>query len=789
MRKVNYTVEAIEFWLKQLATDWEPLLKPEWILRGRSAYRQNLVSTLELHVGYAIVQSASKESTVIEWNKNVLELQTSSEDREAGMTLGVAGIYEIEAIVAEVASPFPFEGAIAEPKREIVPIKPQSLPVKKNLVLEFFLKPPKFGFRVFWNEANITASLQDVLRQRSHFQVIDREQIVRLMYLAKQQWFALKDNAFVLENLAAIPDFLNRVVPKWKKYFVIKISDDILPLKQGVRELSMTMRAFLEKDGSLSLKATFDDGVEVPEEWLRHANKTQLMEGGRLIALRPKNLESFKRFREVLKNGHGKPYLLFSLVNAENLVLDEPLAQWKEALLKTPQELPGQTCLRPYQRDGVAWMRHLLKQGCSPLLADEMGLGKTLQVLALLDLETETEQELPDLVVCPASVVSVWEAEIRRFFPNRRVQKFSQAIDQTSLWIASYSQLRYHREILKTQKFRYAILDEAQMMKNPLSKTAQACFAIDAQNRLALTGTPIENKDLDFWSIMHFLMPGLLGSRSQFQEIVKTLPLSAIRAQLAPFFLRRTKAAVAKELPPKIEMELPCPLLEEQANLYHYWSERAFADFKEKGLSSHERFHFLALLMKLRLICCDPDLLRPQLSHEPKSGKIVVLLEKLAACFANQSKVVIFSQFVKLLKNIEFWIKKQWPDRPILLLTGESRQRGRLVEQFQSTEQAIMLVSLRAGGTGITLHSADTVFIVDPWWNPAVEDQAIDRVHRIGQSNPVSVYRLIASQTVEEAIQSLKSKKKALFHCLISGDSSVNFGDKLQELLSWVGKR
>jgi SNF2 family DNA or RNA helicase len=377
-------------------------------------------------------------------------------------------------------------------------------------------------------------------------------------------------------------------------------------------------------------------------------------------------------------------------------------------------------------------------------------------------------------------VVPVWREEIAKFFPELAVDvlktgnDFAQRKDPL-IWLASYTQLRKHRSLLEKTEFGYAILDEGQFIKNPDAKVTQTCFAIRSRHRIVLTGTPLENRQLDLWSIFRFLLPGLLGSRTGFEAALsgdRVGTLERLRAQLAPFILRRTKTEVATELPPKVEMELICPMTDVQRTEYaRICTEGLQRLGDDVGAAMREKsFGFLALLTRLRQVCCDPDML-PWL-HAPltDSGKLNLLVEKLAEIVGSGHKVVIFSQFVMLLDRVRAALAQSFPDLPRYELTGMTLDRLRPVQAFQTAPgAAVMLVSLKAAGTGITLHAADYVFLLDPWWNPAVEAQAVDRVHRIGQKSTVFVYRMVTAGTIEERIEALKASKKDLFDKLVGG--------------------
>jgi SNF2 family DNA or RNA helicase len=311
---------------------------------------------------------------------------------------------------------------------------------------------------------------------------------------------------------------------------------------------------------------------------------------------------------------------------------------------------------------------------------------------------------------------------------------------------------------------------------------------------LVLTGTPLENRQLDLWSIFRFLLPSLLGSRSSFERQLnadRSGHMGRLRAQLAPFILRRSKSEVATELPQKVEMDLHCPMTDVQRAEYaRICSEGLQRLGDDVGAAIREKsFGFLALLTRLRQVCCDPDMLPWRDSPLADSGKIGLLMEKLAEVIESGHKVVIFSQFVMLLERVKLALSEHYPDLAQFELTGMTLDRQKPVQEFQTCDEpAAMLVSLKAAGTGITLHAADYVFLLDPWWNPAVEAQAVDRVHRIGQTNTVFVYRMVTAGTIEERIQELKESKRDLFDKLVGGlggdfDLSQHFSS-LQDLVT-----
>jgi SNF2 family DNA or RNA helicase len=604
-----------------------------------------------------------------------------------------------------------------------------------------------------------------------------------------------------MESLVEIPNFLKTVLPAWRRMFAVELDEKSANLLKGTRTVEIEAVAERAANGAngeggshdatrLNLRWIFRAGerlltdAEVNALLKKHGAPVILPNLG-IVAVSGERWESFSTWRENLQETHGagelSPYLVFSLFNDTRLklTLSPEIEAWRQRVLAEPEAPPAlPEILRPYQRRGVEWLAHLCSVGCHGLLADEMGLGKTLQVITLL--ATRPLADKPCLIVCPASVVPVWREEIAKFQPGLTVDVLKTGNDFTArpgpiVWLASYTQLRKHREILPSVEFGYAVLDEGQFIKNPDAKVTQTCFAVRALHRIVLTGTPLENRQLDLWSIFRFLLPGLLGSRSTFENALnsdRAGTLERLRAQLAPFILRRTKKEVATELPQKVEMELLCPLTDVQRAEYaRICSEGLERLGDDVGAAMREKsFGFLALLTRLRQTCCDPDMLPWLKAPLTDSGKINLLVEKLAEVVGSGHKVVIFSQFVMLLDRVREALIQHFPELPRFELTGMTLDRLKPVQQFQTAPgAAAMLVSLKAAGTGITLHAADYVFLLDPWWNPAVEAQAVDRVHRIGQTSTVFVYRMVTAGTIEERIQALKADKKDLFDKLIGG--------------------
>ena len=502
-----------------------------------------------------------------------------------------------------------------------------------------------------------------------------------------------------------------------------------------------------------------------------------------------------------------------ALAGLEGLGIDAPkgLEKLKKRLenfskveeLDEPPEL--RATLRDYQKDGFRWMQFLARHGLHGILADDMGLGKTLQTLAHLMAEKTSGRSggRPSLVIAPTSVVPNWRAEAIKFAPGLRVlvlngadrRKYYRSIPHADLVITSFALLQ--RDIDKLLGFQYHILalDEAQYIKNPRAKVAQAACRVVARHRLCLSGTPIENHLGELWSLMHFLIPGYLGTEDTFTKNFRK-PIeeegdaeknALLKKRIAPLVLRRTKDQVAKELPPKTIMVHLVELHSDQKDLYETvratMDKRVREAIAARGIEQSQ-IVFLDALLKLRQICCDPRLLPPDFADGVhRSAKLDYLTELLATLIEEGRRILIFSQFTTMLALIEEHLVKT--KVPFLKLTGASKDRGQLVEQFQSGKFPVFLISLKAGGTGLNLTAADTVIHYDPWWNPAAEAQATDRAYRIGQDKPVFVHKLLCQETVEERIHKLQIEKAKLADGLLADADIVRKLDAtmIRELL------
>ncbi len=450
--------------------------------------------------------------------------------------------------------------------------------------------------------------------------------------------------------------------------------------------------------------------------------------------------------------------------------------------------------LRSYQRHGFAWLCALRELGLHGCLADDMGLGKTVQTLALMLADRESGRaKLPSLVVAPTSVVQNWVDEAARFAPSLRVLRLGgedrsarlaalQDLERIDLVVTSYALLRQDAEALATVNFHDLVLDEAQAVKNPNSQTARAARGLRGTHRLTLTGTPIENNLLELWSQLEFLMPGFFGSRARFVRRYGALGPDAnrkgsgaeLRARLRPFVLRRLKADVDKELPPITEMTLRCQLGDAQRRLYervrNTYRSRVLALVDSQGIE-RSRLGVLEALLRLRQAACHPDLLPfDEARKVGESAKTKMFLRVLAELLDEGRRVLVFSQWTSMLRILRAELDEIGVES--CTLDGSTRDRSGVIERFQRPDgPRIFLISLKAGGVGLNLTAADTVIHYDPWWNPAAEQQASDRAHRIGQTRPVLVLRMVAEDTVEEMILALQERKRGLMRDVIEAEA------------------
>lgn len=496
-----------------------------------------------------------------------------------------------------------------------------------------------------------------------------------------------------------------------------------------------------------------------------------------------------KREGDAVRFRPAQALLIDALLQSKTRRADDAFAELRhriaEASPEPRMEPPTLTAtLRPYQRAGLGWLHFLRTTGLGGCLADDMGLGKTVQTLALLEELRAGGSTQPSLVVAPRSLLFNWAAEAKRFAPQLRVvehhgsERGANLFEDCDVVLTTYATMRLDIEKLAETEFEYVILDESQAIKNASSQVAKASRLLRGRHRLALSGTPIENHLGELWSLFEFLNPGLLGSTRSFSRTfaAKTTPperRDALARALRPLILRRTKEQVAPELPARTEQTLYCELEGKQKKQYDelrdHYRRALLGRIRSSGIDK-SRMQILEALLRLRQAACDPALIDPD--TDASSAKMELLMDELRDILASGHRALVFSQFTSFLDIVRGALDVE--DIPYLYLDGKTRDRQSLVERFQSSDgPPLFLISLKAGGLGLNLTNADYIFLLDPWWNPAVEAQAIDRAHRIGRRKPVVAYRLIARDTVEEKILELQARKREIAESIISEDNSV----------------
>ncbi len=605
--------------------------------------------------------------------------------------------------------------------------------------------------------------------------------------------------AFWTRGIAELPD-------SWEK----RIPDDLVKVNVRATPVSTQMRVSSGVDW-LSLDMSFStEGVAVDESELRacleHGRHLVKLADGSYAPVREEDVaEILQHMAEIYAGVADTKKLPLSqagrIQDLLRLVGDAKVSPSTKALFKKlgdvgeiPQVAKPRNLkcanVRDYQKRGFSWLVFLHEVGTGGILADDMGLGKTLQTIALLLWAKNKSKRKLNLVIAPTSVVSNWQREIEKFAPPLKTvvwqgpdrHDLRPELDDADVMITSYALLRRDEDFLHTLDLRYVVLDEAQHIKNPMSATARAAKALKSERRLALTGTPIENRLSEIWSIFDFVTPGLLGTLKTFEERYSR-PIdrgdqeaaNKLRTIIHPLVMRRTKVEVAPELPAKIEQEIVVPMADDQSKLYKQMLKQvrdSVMSAVEKQGVSKAQIQILAALTRMRQVACDPRLthLTGEWSADT-SGKMQALKEIVEEAVAGGHRLLVFSQFVQMLQLIRQMLDEAGVTYEYL--DGSTKDRQERVDRFNKDESVnAFLISLKAGGTGLNLTGADTVVHFDPWWNPAVEDQATDRAHRIGQSKVVTVYKLIARDTVEEKILKLSEKKRELVSNVLTTEST-----------------
>jgi superfamily II DNA or RNA helicase len=815
----SYTPSALEFWFSRLSRDWEQGFSAEELEWGRRYYRTVDVRSTELLSDSAIVHfRQGKEAfyVIIDWKDEALSFRESHPGMAPGRGLGVAGLYELEELVADEVPAVAATGEVASAPAHGESQRAREHPLERTerkgrrLCVRFSPREDGLWLEAGWKNPGEPADFSTFsLRQLTRW---EREQLIGFTARAHRCGFRECgwEGRYRLQDPVRVAHFIEQEHRQWKQHYHCEGDGTLGAWNRGVIEVQPVLDVRTQGEAGRYQLHFSHGGLRLPEgvraRMLKHPGHVHFAPGLGMFQVAEASLGSLQEWKALFPSGGEgifPKYLIFSfcLDPSIRVNLSEEIARWqreleRQAIESTNGQLPD--LLRGYQREGVAWLDRMQRAGCHGLLADEMGLGKTLQVLSLLA-SKGLPGDRPVLVVCPASVVPVWKREAELHFPQMPVRVLSRTdplcAETPALWLASYTQLRRNKHLLEGITFAYAILDEAQSIKNPDAKVTHACYAIQADQRLALSGTPLENRPLDLWTLFRFLMPGFLGTRSVFEKRIKDPAafLPRLRRQLEPFILRRTKDAVAKELPPKLELVCACSLSPLQRRLYGSYVDGAAEDIggDMKTALADRRMHLFSLLTRLRQACCDPGILPGRNDAWEQSGKLENLVLRLEAAVAGGGKVVVFSQFVQFLRRARKAVRDAYPEVAQMELTGSTLNRERPVKAFREAgEAAVFFISLRAGGTGLNLQGADYVFLLDPWWNPAVEAQAIDRVHRIGTTQPVIVYRMITEGTIEERVEALKKRKGQLFKELLDDlEAPVDFIQHFESLNELIALR
>jgi superfamily II DNA or RNA helicase len=605
-----------------------------------------------------------------------------------------------------------------------------------------------------------------------------------------------------LKGEAAVVRFFSSALPRLREKWTVREGERFRHVTRDIVRIEPRFSLKEKDDGWLDFHIHFTAGNEAV---LSHQEIQRLLQSGspqlRLkdgrVAVPDAGLAA--DLEEVLRDAEPRQERgVFRVPPFQRAYLEACISGWTGADSGAAQVAPLKPgalhgLLRPYQIDGAGWLLFLAQKNSGGLLADEMGLGKTIQALAMME-----SQPGPHLVVCPSSLVWNWCREAERFVPGLKVLAIEGAgreelfgkIPSSDIVVTSYALLRRDIEKYGGRRFSTTVLDEAQHIKNPDSQNAKAACALDADARFILTGTPLENSLRDLWSLFDFLLPGYLGSRKDFQERYEKPLLEGERGPLwdrlnrrvRPWMLRRKKSDLLPELPDKIEQVVEVELTPAQKSVYTQLQIAARAEvdaMKESGGAA--RMRVLTALLRLRQACCDLRLLGGEASGS--SAKLDALLELVGEAVDGGHRVLVFSQFTAMLDLIAPALDEAgfaW-----CRLDGSTKDRAAVVEKFQSDPAIpVFLISLKAGGTGLNLTAADTVIHFDPWWNPAVEAQATDRAHRIGQTNVVTSIKLIARDTVEHRVIAMQEKKRALISGLLDAETPALTSGDWEELLA-----
>lgn len=637
----------------------------------------------------------------------------------------------------------------------------------------------------------------------------DMENEVFILDILAETDCKVSGNRIYLDEEEKIFDFVNYVIPKLQEYAQVFYSESFkamsfrkAPSFSGFLRLN-SINDFLEF--SFNIEGVERDELATIFDSIRQKKKYFRLKNGAFLPLESDGLMNMAEIIDQLELSHSDiENELVQLPKYRALYIDNILKESgmkfferntalkglihdiqdpAETEFKIPDTING--TLRDYQKLGFKWLKTLSNYGLGGILADDMGLGKTLQVITLLQYEKQLSGSCTSIVVVPTSLIYNWCAEVHKFAPELTItavvgnkaerQDLIKMGLSSDILVTSYALIRRDIDEYKLFSFRYCILDEAQHIKNPSSQAAKAVKQLVSKHRLALTGTPMENNLAELWSIFDFILPGYLRSHTKFIERYEspiskgdTSVLSSLSKQIKPFILRRLKQDVLKELPEKIEHIIQAELTEEQKKLYVAYLEQAkgdlFKEINEKGFEKSQ-IKILSVITRLRQLCCHPALFVENYGGD--SGKLLLLKEIVEDSLVAGHRILLFSQFTSMLAIIRAWLTEAEVDHLYLDGSTPAEERMKLVRRFNNGDGKVFLLSLKSGGTGLNLTGADTVIHYDPWWNPAVEDQATDRAYRIGQTKTVHVMKLVTHGTIEEKILGLKDRKRQLVDAVI----------------------
>lgn len=801
----SFTNEAIVSWKKILDKfDMASYFGRRPCSIAKGVFATQAIKKLELREGCALIHACFNGETIdfnIKFHKD-LSMETSIDKKKiTSQIVTIAALMEIIVLVNSEAANVPQYDVKQVPVRLLKEVqkrtredqlknskacedkpyygqkKPQE--IEKNVLVKFTIVGNEVVMKAYLDHSEKKPIfMQNSSRVTMVSGDLKKMALLRLLYYARKSKFEFYANNrdYRIKNMRDATELVSSKMPIWERYFFVEIAPEMVLLKRGIVYPKISAKIFEVDPENVRIqwKIETDYGVvdqQHMQELLRANGRAVFVPGMGAVALRDDQIAVIRHVFS--NNAHAlfKKYMLYVLLNQHALSVD--VSECKITHIDVGAvKFPLPEFLKNYQKEGVYAMRAILDAGCHCLLADEMGLGKTLQVLSLICTDTDIASP-KTLVVCPASVVFVWQKEIEKFFPDRttaivdKFYDFSQELPHFLL--CSYAQVHKMQNELKNITFHYVVLDEAQYAKNPRSKTMISCCSLSSRYRVAITGTPIENNLVDIWSIFKFLMPGFFCRYQQFIENIENKAFKEdFKQKLATFMIRRTKQSVAIELPQRNELEIICNMTDGQRVAYESIRKNLRKALYSFNVSEKKNtMNVLTALMRLRQAACAQFILPASLQHDHMrtSNKIDTLMVKLESIAAAGKKAIVFTQFLEFLSEIQSRIQAQIPDTPVHVLRGKTNNRKEVVSAFQNEKgSAIMLVSLKAGGVGITLHAAEYVFLMEPWWNPAVEEQAIARIHRIGQKNITTVYRMITANSIEERMRKIQLSKNELFN-------------------------